>query len=1850
MNRPDFQLLNSVIIILNTILLCLDGYPENNSITLALDITNEILTFYFLVELIAKLIGHSIKSFLRDNFNLFDALIVIANLVAFILSYASQTYSSRKVLAAFRGARLLRIFRLVHSWKALKNLLKKMGKTIIDLKDFSILFLFFIFVFSLLGSELYAYKVRFNADGSPTKDLVNGISNRLNFDTFFNALLLIFILFTNDGWNYIMYDHIRTNNETVAVSFFIPLEIIGNFTLISLFLAILIRNFSLSSETNEHEEEVSPFELYMKNLRAKLKQVFRSFLMKKYQERLPSTLQANSTTVGEGQKNQTELGTANQIKASSNDLTGADLTDALENLKFNNRNNRPRAHSSFLLSGSKLSKPFTQDSALPQSRFQNRGRSVTRRSAFFQGRPSIKLHEEGAKRNSVSQGKSNIQEDSNEVQRRPSFISTIPSMLGETIDKYSSIHDGAICINSEDLDIEVEERMTTEEEELYMKYLEEMERIHKKEGILARFKRSRRKPQLVGKAFNLLTPNSSIRKICFSLVNSKTFDRFITILIIISSINLALGGPLLDPASMQYIIIWTLDLILNAFFTIEFILKIIAYGALINGHDSYFRSVSNYLDFVLVLSALVSYSPNVSDFFRTLKILRALRVLRPLRMIEKNEGLKIVIDSILASLPAVLNLLIVNAIFFLVFGIFGVNYLKGMLFSCNLNNVDNSLQNLIVTKTDCMDYGGDWVNADTQYDNIFMAFVTLFQVATLNGWTSLMFQAVDAVGINEQPVQDNNRLWILFYIAFVLLGGFFILNLFVGVVVDIFNRQKKDIAGLSFLTTEQADWVRLQLLSLRIQPQMRILPPTNKILKKIFILVKSKSFDHFINFVVLVNLVLFMLYWNRQNQDMETIVDTLNNIMLVFFLAEAVLKIVAYGRAYFKDNWNLFDLLIVILTSISTLLQILNILNVGKTASVLRSLRVGRLLRLIRNAKSLRVIFSTLISTLPSIINIGGLLLLIVFVYAVIGMNLFGYLRPQTNIDRDANFNTFGISFMTLLRMSTGENWNDLMTDCARHLNPSFVCFEVDDYESYERLGLMGCGSGTAWIYFISFQLIFAMMLLNLFVAVLIETFEETSKAESFLVPESNLSDFVSSWRESDMDAQAFIPINDIERLFDMIPPPLGWYKKREFTRSDKYNFLKSLNIHIYNFAGSDANYYYFDDVLLAAVRRVVAENYFTDELDPIIKVGPLKQIEILKSIRFKNAIAKKEIRMLQYTNEHHVAILIITRFYKKWKLKRELKEKGIDPEEANKLDLVPKKEGFFKKFYRRVVQIGVVFELWGRSQNNKKTLPKTMPKNTVENKNGDGQQNGSSKGSVLDRVFINNRKSHVQINANLNTFYDHNTSATNLVHESVKETNEEASGFSKFLKHNGVQHSSADNVAQNISEVHLTSEPLSIVALREENQEIETQTVKENSAAASLPQLLSKEAQDLNKKVLNDKNIEVPNTNQFSENPSYNREAIPTLTKSIQKPVNDFSLKRVFQLQDDQKIAINNNQPQHRNSILLRENKPHYHEVYNFPRGFNKDKVCEVDIPYRDELGTKNIHEDLLAKTSEQKRLLQKSISLSDTKHMNAPVKLNMISQLPISYLQEPRSYPSIEERSPDRLYTAEIMAERANLADQKTLNKIQAEFRYEFAHNPEYSTHNIGITNQREEGEIQSPIIKYRNQKERMDDLNYKKTNNHLFQSYNQYPNYFSRSRSPILKNDHFRRNLTPEPFDPRNSTMNNKTSGKINNNLYSALYTSQDKHKRTDSSNRDIPNVDVLLKNHPLLQQNRPGEDYNFSSKPNHETIKAQKYQEDNLKNKFKEMPLKIPKQDSGFQKTNSSIPAAISNYYNYNNDAT
>ena len=175
-----------------------------------------------------KLTGFGCKKYLQDNFNIFDAFIVT---MSYVELFMPGDASSLSVLRAFR---LLRIFKIIKSWESLRILLSTVLDSLTAITNLGVLIILYLFISALLTKQFYS---------EPLLDM-DGNESRYNFGSTTQALVTVFIVLTGENWNEIMIQVIDQQNSFSPAAFFILLMIIGNFMLLNLFLAILLKSIS----------------------------------------------------------------------------------------------------------------------------------------------------------------------------------------------------------------------------------------------------------------------------------------------------------------------------------------------------------------------------------------------------------------------------------------------------------------------------------------------------------------------------------------------------------------------------------------------------------------------------------------------------------------------------------------------------------------------------------------------------------------------------------------------------------------------------------------------------------------------------------------------------------------------------------------------------------------------------------------------------------------------------------------------------------------------------------------------------------------------------------------------------------------------------------------------------------------------------------------------------------------------------------------------------------------------------------------------------------------------------------------------------------------------------------------------------------------------------------------------------------------------------------------------------------------------------------------------------------------------------------------------------------------------
>mmetsp|Transcript_7400 Transcript_7400/g.6672 ORF Transcript_7400/g.6672 Transcript_7400/m.6672 type:complete len:234 (-) Transcript_7400:138-839(-) len=230
---------------------------------------------------------------------------------------------------------------------------------------------------------------------------------------------------------------------------------------------------------------------------------------------------------------------------------------------------------------------------------------------------------------------------------------------------------------------------------------------------------------------------------------------------------------------------------------------------------------------------------------------------------------------------------------------------------------------------------------------------------------------------------------------------------------------------------------------LQSRPIRKAKLPEKELRHPFFYLAKNKWFDRFIYLCIVLNTIVLTVYWYDQDESLQMTIFRLNLMFAIVFTLESLVKLIGFGYVFFKDGWNIFDLIIVIITILGMVLSGYADIQLGPQTTIIRSFKIGRVLKYFRKNKSLQIIFQTFLITLPGLFNIGSLLFLIVFCYSILGINMFSEVKfggINNELSNYFNFQNIVNSALTLLRVSTVGNWHKLMDACSQEHSIIYQC------------------------------------------------------------------------------------------------------------------------------------------------------------------------------------------------------------------------------------------------------------------------------------------------------------------------------------------------------------------------------------------------------------------------------------------------------------------------------------------------------------------------------------------------------------------------------------------------------------------------------------------------------------------------------------------------------------------------------------------------------------------------------------------------------------------------------------------
>ncbi|KAM5265263.1 sodium channel protein type 1 subunit alpha isoform 10-T15 [Hipposideros larvatus] len=509
--------------------------------------------------------------------------------------------------------------------------------------------------------------------------------------------------------------------------------------------------------------------------------------------------------------------------------------------------------------------------------------------------------------------------------------------------------------------------------------------------------------------------------------------------------------------------------------------------------------------------------------------------------------------------------------------------------------------------------------------------------ATFKGWMDIMYAAVDSRNVELQPKYEESLYMYLYFVIFIIFGSFFTLNLFIGVIIDNFNQQKKKFGGQDiFMTEEQKKYYNAMKKLGSKKPQKPIPRPGNKFQGMVFDFVTRQVFDISIMILICLNMVTMMVETDDQSDYVTSILSRINLVFIVLFTGECVLKLISLRHYYFTIGWNIFDFVVVILSIVGMFLaELIEKYFVSPTLfRVIRLARIGRILRLIKGAKGIRTLLFALMMSLPALFNIGLLLFLVMFIYAIFGMSNFAYVKREVGIDDMFNFETFGNSMICLFQITTSAGWDGLLAPILNSGPPD--CDPEKDHPGSSVKG--DCGNPSVGIFFfVSYIIISFLVVVNMYIAVILENFSVATEESAEPLSEDDFEMFYEVWEKFDPDATQFMEFEKLSQFAAALEPPLNLPQP---------NKLQLIAMDLPMVSGDRIHCL---DILFAFTKRVLGES------------GEMDALRIQMEERFMasnpSKVSYQPITTTLKRKQEEVSAVIIQRAYRRHLLKRTLKQ-----------------------------------------------------------------------------------------------------------------------------------------------------------------------------------------------------------------------------------------------------------------------------------------------------------------------------------------------------------------------------------------------------------------------------------------------------------------------------------------------------------------------------------------------------------------------------------------------------------------
>ena len=298
---------------------------------------------------------------------------------------------------------------------------------------------------------------------------------------------------------------------------------------------------------------------------------------------------------------------------------------------------------------------------------------------------------------------------------------------------------------------------------------------------------------------------------------------------------------------------------------------------------------------------------------------------------------------------------------------------------------------------------------------------------------------------------------------------------------------------------------------------------------------------------------------------------------------------------------------------------------------ILRVFRIARLLKFLDFAKGVRQLVVALVISLPSLFNVATLIFIIVFIYAIIGMSLFGNIKHQGSINDMENFENFGKSMLLLFRLTTAAGWNDILD--------SLSVAPPDCDPLLENIPYQECGRQlVATAYLVSYVLFIYLIMINMYIAILLESVSSVHHEEDFLIRKETIDNFYNVWNSFATEGGTTIPYSKLSDFAAKLMKPL---------KIPQPNNMKIFRMRIPLRKGNQVHVF---DVMKAMVKKTLEKEGKLESPEKFDEIVTRMEVSFIGRKRTANYVKSKP-------SSKEAAVIALQKAYRTHLMRKRLQE-----------------------------------------------------------------------------------------------------------------------------------------------------------------------------------------------------------------------------------------------------------------------------------------------------------------------------------------------------------------------------------------------------------------------------------------------------------------------------------------------------------------------------------------------------------------------------------------------------------------